>query len=229
MMIYNLNLDDCIPAFTRFDLLDRIIAEFPKVKITLFVTLDSDVVTENCDLRANPDWIRRLLRYWPTNIELAYHGYHHSLPDRHGEFWNLTREHANALLARCEAMAAGLGLPMTKGFRAPKWELSEGTRRALEDRRYLYLADAPGYYEENKDIRIPRLFPNHDTWLGAIYEDTNYRAIVPDLGRYCIERGHCICQHPNTLSPKTVERMIETLHRLRPTRFAFLSELVGEL
>lgn len=227
ILYYNLSLEDFIPAFTKFSLLETLIKRCPNIKMTLFVSLNSNVAKNN-SLYDNPRWCS-LVRVLPAkNVELAYHGWKHHLKDAKStpEFARLNEEESVELLQRCERAAEDVGLPFTKGFRPPRWKISKGCIKALERLNYLYLAGHPIYADSYQEMSLPCIFFNSDIgrnvsekWL-VLYKDK-----TPDITKYYLHRGHFISRGLSNLTPRTINNILRTIHSLSPVRSVFLSEL----
>jgi hypothetical protein len=103
------DFDDFTEADNRLDLLATLRNANPRFRCTLFAipALGSDEFWESV-----PDW-----------CELAMHGWAHPHP-REAEAWNY--QQARALLSARPAR-------FVKGFKAPGWQISDGTYRALMD------------------------------------------------------------------------------------------------
>ena len=227
-ILYNLSLDDFIPAFTDFVLLRELIRRCPNIKLTLFVSMNS-IVRKNSDLRANPQWCS-LVRALPSkNIELAYHGYKHHLEDvkKTPEFALLNEDESVELLQLCERTADDVGLSFTKGFRPPRWRVSKGCTKALEKQNYLYLAGHPFYIDDYEGTYLPLVFPNSDIYYNTAQKSFLFynKGKIPDITKYYLHRGHCISKCKNNLTPKAVNKILQTIQSLAPARAIFLSEL----
>ena len=226
-LLYNLSLEDFIPTFTKFSLLETLIKRCPNIKMTLFVSLNSAVAKGN-NLYDNPHWCS-LVRALPTkNVELAYHGWRHHLKDATStpEFALLNEEESVELLQLCERAADDVGLLFTKGFRPPRWKISKGCIKALESLNYLYLAGHPIYLDDYSETTLPCIFFNSD-----IGKNTNekwlllYKGETPDITKYYLHRGHFISKGLSNLTPKTVNNILQTICNLAPAQAIFLSEL----
>lgn len=227
ILYYNLSLEDFIPAFTKFSLLETLIKKCPNIKMTLFVSMNSAVAKGN-SLYDNPHWCS-LVRALPAkNVELAYHGWRHHLKDAAStpEFALLNEEESIELLQLCERTADDVGLSFTRGFRPPRWKISQGCIKALERLNYLYLAGHPIYADDYQGTTLPCIFFNSD-----IRHNTNekwiapYEELTPDITKYYLHRGHFISKGLSNLTPRTVSNILRTIHSLSPARSVFLSEL----
>ncbi len=117
------DFDDFCEHENRLDLLETLKAANPLFRCTMF---------------AIPALGSR--RFWdrvPEWIELAVHGWSHPHP-REAESW--TFEKANAVMT--SAQDAG---PFVNGFKAPGWQISKGTYRAIRTRGW-WVAD---HYDNN--------------------------------------------------------------------------------
>jgi len=182
MPYLNINLDDVHPETNEFiadcggDLekgplkyVRRLIDEFPKIKITLFVTPNwvdkpNDPLliklvkkalgikytnkwdNEPFRLDKHKKWCEQLNKFVRKgNIEIAIHGlYHHRNSDPHSaEFMNLHYEECKSRLIVAEEIFKQAGLEYVKGFRPPGWGISDGLFRALKELGYLYISLDP--------------------------------------------------------------------------------------
>lgn len=170
MVLFNLNLDDIHPESSAegtdcggdrdrgvFGLLREMWKQFPKVRVTLFVTPDW------ID-RRQPLWgraLRRNVRTWPPgtfrldrhrewcgwlaslpNTELALHGLHHFAPRgfHSQEFAMLDRAESLRRLRVAEEIFRNAGLRLSRGFRPPGWGVCPGMFEALRDAGFDYVA-----------------------------------------------------------------------------------------
>lgn len=228
---YNLNFDDLVPGNSSLVLLKKLVRLFPQIKITLFVPINSREAKDT-DLFDHPDWCRQIARLPRKNFEIGVHGYFHHLDDWHKtpEFKYLSEKEAEALLLRCEQAFAKMGLKFIKGFRPPRWEISEGTQKALEKRHYLFLADTPRFYAEHQSIKIPRLFVNSDIRENADHDEIrSYQSLLPDPEEFCFQRGHLLSYCDNSLTPETFANIVRTIKSLPKVEFKFLSEIAREI
>lgn len=140
-----LDFDDFHEHNHRYDLLERLKQENPAFRCTLFAVpgLGSDAFWNDV-----PDW-----------CELAVHGWLHPDP-REAENW--TREETiDVLLSVHERFV--------KGFKAPGWQISNGTYEALIELGY-WLADQP--YNDGRrpeGLMVHRL-GDGDHWHGHIQD-----------------------------------------------------------
>lgn len=229
---YNLNLDDLLPRYTDFSVLYKVLRVVPDIKVTVFMPISSrDWGQGKNYILDHPYWCRKVASLPSKNFEFSCHGWEHHLRDKTPEFKCLSQADATVLLEQCERAFARAGIPFVKGFRPPCWEMSEGTERALENLGYLYLSDSPRFYEEHKDIKIPRIFSNDDIGQGRTYAEVKPfvgSGILPDPGRYCIQRGHLVSDLRNNLTAINLQRVINTVRSLRSVEFKFLSEIAQE-
>jgi hypothetical protein len=114
-----LDLDDFAEDNTRWDMLSWLRSQIPEFKVTLFT------IPGLC----SQDFIERTqLVEW---VDLVPHGWMHTTP-RECEKW--TYEQTAEYLSRLEPLC------MTRGWKAPGWQISDGTYRALLERGY-WVAD----------------------------------------------------------------------------------------
>ena len=180
-----------------------------------------------------PKWCQKVAQLPSKNFEIALHGYYHHLNDRMEtpEFKYLTKEEAIDLLVRCEDAFKRGGIKFIRGFRPPRWEMSKGTERALEKLGYLFLSDSPRFYEEHKDIKIPRIFANSDIKENEEYicEVKPYKHLLLDSREFYIHRGHLVSHCDNNLTKDTFDNIIRTVMSFKNIEFKFLSEIAEEM
>jgi len=182
MKVVNLNLDDVHPESSEhiadcggdmekgvFKYILRLIDEFPKLKVTLFVT--PNWVDKPSDPRPIK-FIKKVLRLKYTNkwedepfrldkheewcewlndlvkkgnVEVAIHGlYHHRDSDPHSaEFKDLDYEECKKRLILAEKIFEASGIKYVRGFRPPGWGVSEGLFRALRELDYSFISIDP--------------------------------------------------------------------------------------
>lgn len=121
--------DDLYEGHDRMDLLLELKAANPAFRMTAFCVqgLGSDAYWESL-----PDW-----------IECAAHGEFHPHP-REAESWSY--EKASAVMADTPERLRG-------GWKSPGWQISDGTYRALMDRRW-WVADQQ-YNHRRRPVRLP--------------------------------------------------------------------------
>lgn len=228
---YNLSLDDLLPCYQDFALLEKLIWSLPRIKVTVFVPVNSrDRGEGKNNILDYPEWCQRVAQLPAGNLEFAIHGYCHHDAAGTPEFRNLSQGEATRLLLQCEAAFRKAGIRCSKGFRPPRWEMSQGTARALEELGYLYLSDNPELYEAHQDIKIPRLFPNSD-----IRENEEYHLVKPfkrlllDSRRYYLHRGHLVSRCRNNLTQDTFDNIVRTVESFSKVEFRFLSEIAEEV
>jgi len=178
----NINLDDVHPESRSyiadcggdlekgvFKYIIKLIDEFPKLKITLFVTpnwidkpndpLPVKFIKKIFGLKYTNEWKDEPFRLdkhvewceWLNefvkkgNIEVAIHGlYHHRDSDPHSaEFMSLPYIESKRRLILAEKIFENCGLKYVKGFRPPGWGISDGLFRALKELNYLYISLDP--------------------------------------------------------------------------------------
>lgn len=96
---------------------------------------------------------------------------------------------------------------------------------------YLYLSDSPRFYEEHKDIKIPRIFANSDIKENEEYryEVKPYKHLLIDSQEFYIHRGHLVSWCDNNLTKDTFENIIKTIRSFGNIEFKFLSEIAEEI
>lgn len=237
MVKYNLNLDDLVPAFSKFSYLEHLIELFPEIKITAFLPIANGELGRNQHILRHPGWCERVRQLPKANFEVAIHGYRHSYTVSTGphrirvpEFKLLTKPEAIKLLQECEQVFQEAKIEFIRGFRPPRWEMSEGTARALEELKYLFLSDSPRFYEAHQDIKIPRVFANSDINENEEYvEVKSYRHLLLNSQDYYVHRGHFISNScENDLIPETLANIEQTISSFDEVSFKFLSEIAAE-
>ena len=127
--MFTVDADDFYEGCEELDLLLSIRDRNPNLRITLF-TIPG---------RCTPEFIRDFQREHPW-AELAAHGWMHE-SNRECERW--TYEEARTYLRRIEPLG------LVRGFKAPGWQISSGTFRALLEAGY-WVAD-----QAYNDMRRP--------------------------------------------------------------------------
>jgi len=186
----NINFDDVHPETSNhivdcggdmergvFKYILKLLYEFPKVKITLFVTpnwidkpntyLPIKLFKKALGLRYTNrwknepfrldkhakwcEWMNRLVK--KGNIEIAIHGlYHHRDSDPHSaEFLDLSYKECKTRLLRAEQIFKTSGIRYARGFRPPGWGISEGLFKALKDLNYTFISLDPMSCDVNVD------------------------------------------------------------------------------
>ncbi len=134
-----LDLDDFSVVNHRLDLLDRLKAMKPDLKITLF-SVPAPVGRE---LEAGVEFLREVKAQRPW-LEIALHGFRHTYLECRD--WDYER--ALDVLLQAEATAV-----FVNGFKAPYWQTSDGLYRALEARGW-WIAD-----HERNNAKRPSTLP----------------------------------------------------------------------
>ena len=177
------DIDDFTEAENRLDLLELLHAANPLFRVTLFAipALGSDEFWESV-----PEW-----------CELAMHGWTHPTP-REAEHW--TYEEACDVLDRRPER-------FVEGFKAPGWQVSEGTYQALLERDW-WIAD----HWDNDDKRP---------------EGIRAHVITPVAG-YGADPEHWHGHIPNVCGNGIGEVFHELLPRVQAaTSFELISEVVA--
>lgn len=231
---YNLNLDDLLPCYTNFVLLEKLLDHFPQIKITIFMPINSNSrygpLSNN--IFDHPNWCQKIASLPRDNFEFAIHGFYHNLNDylQTPEFKYLSKKQAKNRLLKCQAALKKMGIKFTKGFRPPRWEMSRGTEHALEELGYLYLSDTPRFFNKHKNIKIPRIFPNSDIQDNHHHcEIRPYQKLLLNPQQFYIHRGHFVSGCDNNLTEQTFNNIIKTIKSFKKVRFKFLSEIAQEL
>ncbi|OGM21222.1 hypothetical protein A2955_04005 [Candidatus Woesebacteria bacterium RIFCSPLOWO2_01_FULL_37_19] len=227
---YNLNFDDLLPKYSNLALLKKLVGKFPNIKITMFMSINSRLARD-ANIFDYPAWCEEIKNLPKKNFEIGIHGYYHHINDWHNtpEFKYLSKRQARDLLLACERALKKSGIKFVRGFRPPRWELSKGTEKALEELNYSFLSDSPKFYQEHLNIRIPRIFPNSDIEENLDYGDyVPYRDILLDPQEYYIHRGHLFDYCDNNLTPETFDNIVKTIKSFRKVKFVFLSEMVRD-
>lgn len=119
--------------------------QVPNFKITLF-TIPG---------RCSKEFLKKIKKYdW---IDLVPHGWMH--PDPY-ECLNWTYEQSKEYLEKIEPLG------MTKGFKAPGWQISDGMYKALEEKGY-WVADQ--YYNDHRRPKMPHYNLEHDSYYRKHY------------------------------------------------------------
>lgn len=124
-----LDLDDFSVLRSRMDLLEQLHDHYPKFKISLF-TIVADVQYEKTDLRLMREEVLKRIHKNLDWMQFIPHGLTH-MPE---EFLRCDRETMEMYLDNIESEFDKLGLPMTKGFKAPFWLWNQDVVDALDDR-----------------------------------------------------------------------------------------------
>jgi len=79
-----LNFDNLLPCYTDFTLLEKLVQAFPKIKITIFMPINSNSkyssITNN--IFDHPEWCKKISQLPPDNFEITVHGYYHNSDNR---------------------------------------------------------------------------------------------------------------------------------------------------
>ncbi len=245
---------------------------FPQVKVTLFVTADwtdrSQPLWARALGRAVPEW-RRNPRHWPPStfrldrhrewcrwlaslegFELAFHGLHHYNPRGfHGqEFIGLGYDECVSRLRRSEEIFRQTGLPASRGFRSPGWEVTEPLLRALADLNYDYVAGSGDFetppsrtaVSEGAGLRGPPLiFPAYHRGVLNLPQNWDIRKSSVERGLAIVREGGLLSakghinpvyeneRYDNGLSEETMNHLCEMLEALEgeEVRYMALSEV----
>lgn len=235
---YNLNFDDLLPDFRNFYLLAKLVRVFPEIKINIALPIASRDLSNNNNIFDYPQWlvvVRQLSR--SKNFEFSPHGYYHTTVingKEVPEFKFVTKEQGRSLILKCERALNQAGIKFVRGFRPPRWEISQTGIEALISLGYLYLSDTPRFYDQHFNLKMPRIFSNSDIRHNEDYIDiTLYRHLLsPDPARYYIQRGHISPVSDNYLTSRTTDNIIRTvklLQSFKQVEFRFLSEIAQEI
>lgn len=227
---YNLNFDDLLPCDTDLTILERLVQLFPKIKITIFMSINSRL-GRNANILNYPEWCQKVAQLPKKNFEIAVHGYYHHLNDwkKTPEFKYLPKKEAMTLLLKCEQAFKKAGIRFIRGFRPPRWEMSRGTEKALEELNYLFLSDTPRFYKEHQDIKIPRIFVNSDIKENEEHiEIKSYKHLLMNPKDFYIHRGHLVGCCDNYLTKDTFDNIVKTINSFGKVEFKFLSEIANE-
>lgn len=127
-----LDFDDFREGNERWEMLLYLKKKLPLLKVTLFT------IVGEC----SPEWLEEKKKVeW---IDMVPHGWLHPDP-RECETW--TYEESIAYLDRIEPLG------LTKGFKAPGWQISDGMYQALLERGY-WVADQH-YNDERRPKELP--------------------------------------------------------------------------
>ena len=226
----NINFDDVHPETSKhiadcggdmekgvFKYILKLIEDFPKVRITLFVTpnwidkpnnaLPIKLLKRALGMRYTNRWNDEPFRLdkhkewcaWLNefvrrgNIEVAVHGlHHHRDSDPHSaEFLDLPFEECKSRLLQAESIFEISGLRYVKGFRPPGWGISEGLFKALRELGYIFVS----LDEKACKLNLPR------------YEISEFKGLVNipqnwDIKRGSVEEAFKILEKGNILSIK---------------------------
>ena len=127
------DLDDFYEGNERWELLTKLKQELPRFKVTLFTIVG----------RCNRGWLETIKQYYPW-IDLVPHGWLHAT-SRECQHWGR---------AQCEEYLDRIAdLNLTKGFKAPGWQISSPMYDALMDRGY-WVADQ-SYNDDRRPKQLP--------------------------------------------------------------------------
>lgn len=248
---------------------------FPQVKVTLFITADwmdrSQPLWARALGRALPR-LQRNIRHWPPEtfaldrhtdwcawlasldgFELAFHGLHHFNPRGfHGqEFVGLDYGECVSRLRKSEAIFQRAGLPASRGFRSPGWEVTEPLLQSLADLNYDYFAgsgdtETPpsrAAVSQGAGLQgVPLLFPAFHRGILNLPQNWNAWKSSVKRGLAIVEQGGLLSakahaasvydgkSYPDGLSEDTMNRLCELLEALegQEVRYMSLGEVARE-
>jgi len=161
---YIVDIDDFFNGCENQRLLFSLKARLPQFKATLF-TIPGRCSREFIEQMQAIDW-----------LDLVPHGWFHSTP-RECASW--TEQEANEYLDRLEPLG------MTKGFKAPGWQISDGTYAALLRRGYWVADQAYNNRRRPRDLKAyiltqPNQLHCHFGHLGG-HNDNELALMLPYL------------------------------------------------
>lgn len=147
-----LEFDDFSPKNTNFGLLEELVEHYPKIKITMFTVAweirwgDQTAITLP-QYKPFCDAVKKAVdQGW---LEIAVHGLTH----HPAEFAEISHDEARKRVIIAEKMFANRGIPITKIFKAPFWQLSKRGEQAITELGYYVAKD--GYYNWNLRDDMP--------------------------------------------------------------------------
>jgi len=135
-----LEFDDFNPKqeVNCIDDIDRLIALYPFIKITLF----TPALYEGVPLFSNKEWCERVNKHINNNnVRLAVHGLYHTVE----EFKIKSKYDALSTLCKAETVFKKANLPFIKVFRGPHWGINKDSYEALIDLGYKAVYTHPDY------------------------------------------------------------------------------------
>lgn len=168
MRRFILTLDDYSPKPKTDDLFwcDRLIYDFPSIKIDLFVPAACARLGDDpYYLSGYPLWVNKTKKL-PKNYRISVHGLHHRrskkdfkwhvLPESNNNEWEkLSYRQAEVLLNRTEEEFKKAGIKHSKVFRPSGWHIGLNSIKLLIDRGYK-IAGSQQYYNKFRN-KIPDL------------------------------------------------------------------------
>lgn len=142
------------PEVNCIDIIDRIIAQYPNIKLTFFTT----PLYERVPLFRDKKWCERVKKHIDNNnIQLAVHGLYHTVE----EFKTKSKDDALLSIAVAESVFRVSKLPFIKLFRGPHWGINDATYEALIELEYKAVFTHPDYaYLINRHPQIKSIFYN---------------------------------------------------------------------
>ena len=131
--MYYLDADDFSEENQGWDYLAKIKEEVPNFKISMFTILG----------QCSDEWVEEMKEYdW---IDMIPHGWMHETPLK-CQKW--TYERSKQYLGSIEHLG------LTRGFKAPGWQISDGMYKALLEEEY-WVADQPYNNDRRpKDLKV---------------------------------------------------------------------------
>lgn len=160
-------LDDFCEGNTSFHLLQKIKEEIPSFKVTLFTIVG----------RCSHQWLESMKKIeW---IDMVPHGFFHDTP-RECQDWSYDK--SMLYLKYIEQFG------LTKGFRAPGWQISDGMYKALFENHY-WVADQT-YNDKRRPFSLrawllnnPNFIHGHIGHLGG-HNPNELSLILPSIKKH---------------------------------------------
>ena len=130
-MVVSLDIDDASTIRTKYHLLNKLIARYPKIKISLFwIPFDVEMEMGQLVRIYKEERLKELKELLATgNVELIPHGLTHFA----NEFKDADRYSMKITLKAIEETMSRDGLPYVKGFKAPFWLYNQDVVDVLDD------------------------------------------------------------------------------------------------
>jgi len=237
-VIATIDIDDLEPKFTDFGPLYGLIDNFPDIKITIFMPVNTNWASDwwrnnhpnwvSSYILRHPGWCKKVSELPRENVEIALHGYYHHTMDGslHGrpEFLSFTKDEALKRLLLCEQTFDKAGIPFVRGFRPPRWEYSIGTIEALEELDYLFCAPDPRRIGEVVSPIIPQIYYN------AYVDGSQEKSSPTSWDEYRLFRGHYhYIDHPLMLNYRKLVGQLRRLLEEEDVTFKFYTEIADDM
>lgn len=194
------------------DTVKEMISRVPEIKISLF----TPSLYHGKPLEADWAWCeetRELIK--AGRIVLAVHGTEHET----SEYENIDEAEAREKLLTAEKMFMNADLPFVRAFKAPHWQIGEGTMKALRRLGYshAYLHEDTKHLME-LETPVRRVFYNWNLLDAAPPEDVDV----------IIGHGHTHDVCGNGIA-QTMERVLQFVEKSSDIQFAFVHEVMGNV